>query len=193
MVKTSVQGMKREIFTVGHSTRTVDELAGALIAHGVRAVADIRRYPGSRRLPWFNADALAADLPRLGLQYWPFRQLGGRRRTTPQSVNGAWRNESFRGYADYMQTEEFVQALEDLMERARRTPSAIMCAEAVPWRCHRSLIADALLIRGWTVLDIYDAAKVSPHELTPFAKVRGTTIIYPAEPQATPMDQLFGS
>jgi uncharacterized protein (DUF488 family) len=167
------------IHTIGHSTRTLDELVQALRAWDVEAVADVRRFPASRRLPWFNDKSLAQSLPERGLQYWPFPALGGRRRPRADSPNSGWRNESFRGYADYMETEAFAEALESLMTQARDTSAALMCAEAVPWRCHRSLIADALLVRGWHVIDIFDAAKASPHKLTPFAHVRGLEITYP--------------
>ena len=170
------------LYTIGHSTRTLDELVAALQAHGVKAVADVRRFPASRRLPWFNDTSLARSLPERGLLYWPFPDLGGRRRALPDSPNGGWRNESFRGYADYMATQAFLGSLGSLAEKAGATPAAIMCAEAVPWRCHRSLIADAMLVRGWRVLDIFDAAKASPHKLTPFARVRGTAITYPPPP-----------
>ena len=162
-----------------------------LKGHGVEAVADVRRFPGSRRLPWFNADSLSVILPPVSIAYWPFPGLGGRRKATQDSANLGWRNESFRGYADYMQTPLFAEALNDLVSRAASKASALMCAEAVPWRCHRSLIADALLVRGWTVLDIYDQHTVKPHTLTPFARVDGLRISYPAAPeQAAP--SLFG-
>jgi uncharacterized protein (DUF488 family) len=167
------------LYTIGHSTRTLDALIEALQAHGVKAVADVRRFPGSRRLPWFNDRSLAGSLPEQGLLYWPFPDLGGRRRPLPDSPNAGWRNASFRGYADYMMSQSFLASLESLAEMARATPAAIMCAEAVPWRCHRSLIADAMLVRGWRVMDIFDAAKASPHKLTPFAQVRGMEITYP--------------
>ena len=180
------------IFTVGHSTRTLDDFVSLLLAHGVGAVADVRLIPKSRRHPHFRDDALAAELPTRGLQYLPFPALGGRRRPAKDSVNDAWRNESFRGYADYMQTPAFADALEKLIESARRTPTAVMCAEAVPWRCHRSLIADALLVRGWRVSDIMDPAKAPPHKLTPFAKVEGTRITYPAESLFSPDEGVRG-
>src|SRR5215469_15174773 len=150
-----------KLYTIGHSTRTLEELVEALRSHGVRAVADVRRFPGSRRLPWFAAENLAIALPKMELEYLPFLDLGGRRRTSTDSPNTGWRNASFRGYADYMQTPDFAVALDRLIEKASSGPTAIMCAEAVPWRCHRSLIADAMLIRGWEVLDIYDAKKAS--------------------------------
>jgi uncharacterized protein (DUF488 family) len=169
------------IYTVGHSTHTLEELVEMLKAHGVAGVADVRSIPRSRRGPQFNADALTVDLPKSGLAYHPFKDLGGRRHTLKDSINTAWRNASFRGYADYMQTEAFVDGLDRLMELAARTPLAMMCAEAVPWRCHRSLIGDALLVRGWTVLDIFSRTKATPHKLTPFARVRGRKITYPQE------------
>ena len=172
------------IHTIGHSTRTLEEFTSVLQAHGVKAIADVRRHPGSRRLPWFNTDSLAVTLRNSGLQYRPFPDLGGRRKPAAVSPNAGWRNLSFRGYADYMQTPAFTAALHRLMEVAIEIPTALMCAEAVPWRCHRSLIADALLVRGWSVSDIFDARKVSPHKLTPFAKVAGLDIIYPPEAPA---------
>ena len=180
-----------KLFTIGHSTRTLEEFAEAMLAHGVRAVADVRRFPGSRKLPWFGAHNMAVALPKLGLEYWPFPELGGRRKVLPDSPNSGWRNQNFRGYADYMQTPQFAAALERLIEKAKSIPTAIMCAEAVPWRCHRSLIADAMLIRGWNVLDIYDAKKIAAHKLTPFAKVNGTDIIYPAAENPAPEPELF--
>jgi uncharacterized protein (DUF488 family) len=169
------------IYTVGHSTRSLDELVELLKAHGVAGVADVRRFAGSRRLPHFNAENLAGELPRRGLAYVPCPLLGGRRKPSADSVNVGWRNASFRAYADYMQRPQFDEGLERLMDAARATPMAMMCAEAVPWRCHRSLIADALIVRGWTVMDVMSQTKATPHKLTPFARVEGTTITYPAE------------
>ena len=171
----------RTIYTVGHSTRTLDELVELLRAHGVRQIADVRRFAGSRRLPHFNAESLALELPNRDIAYLPCPNLGGRRKPIGDSINTGWRNESFRAYADYMQTPAFAEALADLMHAAQQTPTAMMCAEAVPWRCHRSLIADALLVRGWNVLDITSATKATPHKLTPFARVEGERITYPAE------------
>lgn len=179
--------MMKRIYTIGHSTRTLEELVEALRAHGVAAVADVRKYPGSRKMPWFGAQNLAATLPMMGLEYWPFTDLGGRRKALENSINSGWRHEAFRGYADYMQTPEFAEALDRLMEKAKSKPSAIMCAEAVPWRCHRSLIADALLVSGWEVMDIYDAKKTTAHKLTPFAHVEGKRVTYPAEATETPL------
>jgi uncharacterized protein (DUF488 family) len=171
----------RTAYTAGHSTRTLDELVAMLKAHGVMAVADVRRFAGSRRLPHFNAERLAVELPRRGLAYLPCPLLGGRRKPDPRSINLGWRNESFRAYADYMRTPLFLEGLDQLMGAAERTPTAMMCAEAAPWRCHRSLIADALLVRGWAVLDVMSATKATPHKLTPFAKVEGTVLTYPVE------------
>jgi uncharacterized protein (DUF488 family) len=184
MSKARPKKPKPTIFTIGHSTRTLEELIAILHAHGVKAVADVRLIPRSRRLPHFNDETLAKELPKSGIEYHPFKSLGGRRRPDKQSINLAWRNESFRGYADFMQTPAFAEALEELMTLARRTPTTTMCAEAVPWRCHRSLISDALLVRGWEVLDIMSATKVSPHKLPKFAEVDGTTVTYPAEVDA---------
>jgi uncharacterized protein (DUF488 family) len=167
------------IFTVGHSTRSAEDLAALLKAHGVEAVADVRLIPKSRRYPHFNAEQLARWLPEAGIEYVPFKQLGGRRRPVKDSPNTAWRNESFRGYADFMQTETFARALEELTALAARRPTATMCAEAVPWRCHRSLVSDALLVRGWRVLDITSPTKAAAHDMTPFAKVDGLRITYP--------------
>ena len=169
------------IFTIGHSTRTFEELVEILRAHGVKAVADVRLIPRSRRYPHFNDEALARELPRHGIAYISFQSLGGRKRPMKDSPNTGWRNDSFRGYADFMQTADFEAALHDLMEAAAKQPTATMCAEAVPWRCHRSLISDALLVRDWNVLDIYDAKKATPHKLTKFAKVEGTRVTYPPE------------
>jgi len=169
------------IFTIGHSTRTLEEFIELVSGHGVQAVADVRQYPRSRRLPHFNDDSLAQHLPKAGIKYVPLKALGGRRKTSADSINLGWRNESFRGYADFMQTPEFGVALNDLIELAARRPTAIMCAEAVPWRCHRSLIADALLIRGLNVLDILSPAAPKAHKLTPFAKVDGLQLTYPQE------------
>jgi uncharacterized protein (DUF488 family) len=170
---------KPVIFTVGHSTRPLEELVGILHAHGVKALADVRTVPRSRRHPHFNAESLADELPRVGIEYLPFRELGGLRKSRPDSINTGWRNGGFRGYADHMQTQEFAAAIASLITAAARRPTAIMCAEAVPWRCHRSLIADALLVRGWSVIDLYDEQVRKSHELTSFAVVDGHAVTYP--------------
>jgi len=170
------------IFTVGHSTRTLEELVALVKAHGVQAIADVRIFPRSRRYPHFNDDALTIELPRAGIAYLPFKSLGGHRKPKADSINVGWRNASFRGYADYMQTPTFATALDELMRAARERSTAIMCAEAVPWRCHRSLIADALVVRGWNVRDIMELKTARSHELPPFAVVVDlTTIEYRAD------------
>jgi uncharacterized protein (DUF488 family) len=176
----------RVLHTVGHSTRSLAELIALLEHHGVRAVADVRRFPRSRKYPHFNDDALASSLPAAGLGYLLLPALGGRRRPAADSVNVGWRNEGFRGYADHMQTAAFAEGLARLVALAEEVPTAVMCAEAVPWRCHRSLIADAMLVRGWEVLDITGDTPPRPHQLTKFARVVGTRITYPADIAAPP-------
>jgi len=171
----------KTLYTIGHSTRTLDELVDILKSHGVKVLADVRSIPKSRHVPQFNQDALKIDLPQRGIRYQPMAELGGRRHTRKDSPNTGWRNASFRGYADYMQTPEFEAGIEHLIKIATQSPTAIMCAEAVPWRCHRSLIGDAMLVRGWTVLDLMGVDKQPPHKLTPFAKVDGLEITYPTE------------
>lgn len=173
------------VFTVGHSTHPIDEFVDLLRTHGVELLADVRTIPKSRRNPQFGQDQLPASLNEADLRYEYFADLGGLRKTNKDSVNKAWRNESFRGYADYMQTLEFAAGIERLIELASGKVTAVMCAEAVPWRCHRSLIGDALLVRGIEVLDIMSPTSAKPHTLTSFAKVDGTTITYPPEQDAT--------
>ena len=187
--------MPPTLYTVGHSTRSLEDFVALLKGHGVAAVADVRRFPKSRKYPHFNDDALAVSLRAAGLGYAPVLALGGRRRTSADSPNTGWRNEGFRGYADYMLTPAFEQGLSQLAALAAETPTAMMCAEAVPWRCHRSLVADAMLVRGWRVLDITGNAAPSPHKLTKFAKVDGTRITYPTaevEPSGDNAPGLFG-
>ena len=168
------------VVTVGHSTRPIDEFVALLQAHGVQRVVDVRTVPRSRRNPQFGQDVLPGSLQGAGIGYVHLPGLGGLRRARPDSPNAGWRNASFRGYADYMQTPQFAAALERALELAGRERIALMCAEAVPWRCHRSLIADALLVRGIAAEDIASATRRTPHKLTPFARVRGTEITYPA-------------
>ena len=150
-----------------------------LKSHAIEAIADVRLIPKSRRHPQFADSFLAVELPRAGIEYLSFKSLGGLRRPMKDSPNTGWRNESFRGYADFLQTPAFETALGHLIDRARLQRVATMCAEAVPWRCHRSLISDALVVRGWRVLDIFDEKKVVPHALTSFARVDGLRITYP--------------
>lgn len=174
-------GLASAIFTVGHSTHLIDEFIRILEAHGIKQLVDVRTIPRSRRNPQFNAEALAASLNDAGIQYGHMAGLGGLRHPQRDSINTGWRNASFRGYADHMQTPAFQRDLQTLMELASSLRTTIMCAEAVPWRCHRSLIADALVARGIEVQEILTAAKSQPHKLTPFAKVEGTSVTYPGE------------
>ena len=167
------------VWTIGHSNRNFDDLVKALRTYGIKAVVDVRTVPQSRANPQFNRDELEAKLPEAGIAYSHAKDLGGLRHPTKDSPNSGWRNESFRGFADYMQTEDFRQALDRIIDQANATPTAIMCAETLPWRCHRSLIADALVVRGLDVVEIFDAAKSQPHKLTPFAVVDGDRITYP--------------
>jgi len=167
------------LYTVGHSTRAWEEFVELLRAHGVRQLADVRRFPGSRRHPHFNAEHLAGELPKAGIAYLPFVALGGRRKPRADSPNGGWHNEAFRGYADYTMTRAFKNALAELEREAARHVTAIMCAETLPWRCHRSLIANALLARGWDVRDIMSATSAKVHGLPPFARVVGGEVTYP--------------
>ncbi len=167
------------IFTIGHSTRTLQDFISVLQAHGVTRLVDVRTVPRSRHNPQFNKATLPASLRQFGLGYLHAPDLGGLRHALKDSVNMGWRNASFRGYADYMQTQEFERAIERLIGLAKKSRVAVMCAEAVPWRCHRSLIADALLVRGIKPEHIYSATNVKPHTLTPWAKRRGTKLTYP--------------
>jgi uncharacterized protein (DUF488 family) len=168
------------VYTVGHSTRPIDAFVALLAAHGVDVVADVRTVPRSRHNPQFAREALQASLAAHGIDYAGFPGLGGFRHARADSPNAGWRNASFRGYADYMQTPAFADSLARLLALAREHTVAAMCAEAVPWRCHRSLIADALLVRGVRVEEIVSELRADVHRLTPFARVEGTAITYPA-------------
>lgn len=176
------------IWTVGHSTRPIGEFTNLLRAHEICLLVDVRTVPRSRYNPQFNADTLAESLKEAGLVSLHMHALGGLRKARKDSINIGWRNASFRGYADYMQTDTFHRALEELMTYGTDMKTAIMCAEAVPWRCHRSLIADALVARGWEVRHILSQVKADEHRLTPFALVDGDTLVYPqpADPLAPP-------
>ena len=181
MTQSKTGKSRKEIFTVGHSTRPVADFIALLDAHGVRLLVDVRTIPRSRHNPQFNQDALRESLRKAHIGYRHMKGLGGLRHARKDSVNGAWRNASFRGYADYMQTEEFAENLERLEELAAERPAAVMCAEAVPWRCHRSLIADALLVRKWDVEELSSLTTTKAHTLTPWARVRGKHITYPPQ------------
>jgi len=169
------------IFTVGHSTLSSDQFVALLKAYGIERLADIRTVPRSRHNPQFNADVLAHSLAGERIEYVPMPGLGGLRHARKDSPNTGWRNESFRGYADYMQSPAFREALAALVQMGREKRTAIMCAEAVPWRCHRSLVADALNVRGVPAVEILSASSHRLHKLTPFARVDGTSITYPPE------------
>lgn len=169
----------RAVFTIGHSTRSIEDFVTLLETHGVEQLVDIRTIPRSRTNPQFNRDELPKSLERDRIGYLHMPSLGGLRHPRKDSPNTGWRNASFRGYADYMQTPGFDEALAKLMELAQKKQIAIMCAEAVPWRCHRSLVADALTARGVAVEHIMSATRRQPHQLTPFAKLEGAHVLYP--------------
>jgi uncharacterized protein (DUF488 family) len=170
----------KSIHTIGHSTHTIDEFIALLKHHRIKQLVDVRSIPKSRHCPQFNSDSLQESLEKAHIRYELIKKLGGRRHGRKDSVNLGWRNASFRGYADYMATPEFAEGLEELMRIARARQSAIMCAEAVPWRCHRSLIADAMALRRWTVREIISGAPAKLHKLTPFLKEADGQITYPA-------------
>jgi uncharacterized protein (DUF488 family) len=170
------------IWTIGHSTRAIDEFIALLKENEIKLLVDVRAWPGSKRYPQFNKDALAESLNAHGIRYEHFRELGGKRKSKPDSRNTAWRNASFRGYADYMETEQFQKGIERLLEVAAEAgPIAIMCAEAVWWRCHRSLVADYLKARGVKVLHILGANKVEPHPYTSAARIVNGELSYRPE------------
>ncbi|MGV3774667.1 MAG: DUF488 family protein [Verrucomicrobiales bacterium] len=172
-------GAESLIFTVGHSTRSLEEFVSLLQGHDVSRLVDVRTVPRSRTNPQFNRDTLPESLHRFGISYIHVPELGGLRKTNKDSPNGGWRNLSFRGYADHMMTAEFEVGLSQLIHWLPTERMALMCAEAVPWRCHRSMIADALIVRGIAVEELLSPAKRQPHKLTSFAKVDGTVITYP--------------
>jgi uncharacterized protein (DUF488 family) len=189
-IKKTVEGVEKStpkkgplplVMTIGHSTHTLDEFICLLQAHGVTCVIDVRTVPRSRHNPQFNQDTLPGSLKKARLDYVHLPGLGGLRHARHDSPNMGWQNVSFRGYADYMQTPEFEKAVDKLIELAKQDRIALMCAEAVPWRCHRSLIADALSVRGIRTEDIMSLTRRQLHSLTPFAQVRGTAITYPTE------------
>ena len=167
------------VFTVGHSNHTLDAFIALLRGAGVEGVADVRRYPGSRRSPWFAREALQGALPAEGIEYVHLEALGGRRAVVPGSPNGAWENAAFQGYADHMATPAFAAGLAELEGLAARTPTAVMCAEAPWWRCHRRLVADALVVRGHPVLHIGPDGRLTDHALTDFAVVEHSMLTYP--------------
>ncbi len=186
------------VMTIGHSTRSLEDFVEMLKAHGVERLIDIRTIPRSRHNPQFNGDSLPSALRAAGIEYRHMKELGGLRHPRKDSPNTGWRNAGFRGFADYMQTEAFAAALAALAEEARGHRIAIMCAEAVPWRCHRSLVADALAVRGVPVEHIMSKARRDSHHITPFAKVAGERITYPSDhltldDAAAPADLIQGA
>ena len=175
------------VFTIGHSTRTIQDFIRLLKAHDVQRVVDVRTIPRSRHNPQFNRDQLSPALHRARIHYRHMPELGGLRRARRDSTNTGWRNASFRGYADYMQTSAFREGLDRCIELAKLERVVLMCAESVPWRCHRSLIADALLVRGIEASEITSGIRTQPHVLATWARVIGTQVIYPAaRSRATP-------
>ncbi len=174
----------RTIWTIGHSTRPIEEFLGLLVGSRIAVIADVRSFPGSRKYPQYGREALAATLGAHRIDYHWLPALGGRRRVLPDSPNTAWRNASFRGYADYMSSEQFAQGLVQLLEVSGKAPAAMMCSEAVWWRCHRSMIADALCVRGIEVVHILDAKHRVVHPMTSAARVVGGALSYAAaEPE----------
>jgi uncharacterized protein (DUF488 family) len=171
--------MAPQILTIGHSTRSIEEFTRLLAAHQVQRLIDIRTIPQSRHNPQFGRDLLRPALRRIGIRYAHIAGLGGLRRPRPNSPNNGWRNAGFRGYADYMQTATFRRSLDRCIALAKDAQIVLMCAEAVPWRCHRSLVADALIVRGIAVSEITSGVRVRPHVLTPWAEVAGIEITYP--------------
>lgn len=175
------QGSDPVVYTLGHSTRPLDAFIAMLKAHAITRIVDVRTVPRSRHNPQFDRDTLPSSLADEGIGYEHVPGLGGFRRPHEGSLNTGWRNLSFRGYADYMQTPAFAEQLAELIVKARHERIALMCAEAVPWRCHRSLIADALVAHGLRVVEISSNTHSQIHRLTPFAVVRGTVVTYPLE------------
>jgi len=172
--------MPTAVYTIGYSTRTLEEFIEVLQAHAIATLVDIRTIPKSRHSPQFNQDSLKKSLQEKGIAYVHDKELGGLRKPKKDSINTGWRNASFRGFADYMQTREFVAAVRRLMQLARSGRIAIMCAEGNPFRCHRSLVADALRVRKVRVFHISSRTSAREHTLTPFAQVSGTKITYPS-------------
>lgn len=183
-VATAIQSgeLARVIWTVGHSTRPINTFLEVLATADIELLADVRRYPGSRRHPQFNQEALSASLSDAGIEYRHFVDLGGRRtKRAPDSPNTAWRVEAFNAYADHAQSPEFIASLNDLLELAATKRTAIMCSEALPQQCHRRIISDVLLARGWAVRHLLSPKRIEDHQLTPFACLDGAKVSYPAE------------
>jgi uncharacterized protein (DUF488 family) len=168
----------KQVWTIGHSTHPLEEFVAMLRSFDIEVVADIRSFPGSRRYPHFNKENLERSLPEHGFEYIHMKELGGRRKVKPDSVNTGWRHPAFRGYADYMETAEFRAAIEELIDLAGKKRTAYMCSEAVWWRCHRSMISDYLKLKGWTVQHIMSVGKTQEHRYTQPAKIVNGELIY---------------
>ncbi len=180
------------VYTIGHSTRSGRDVINLLKKEGIKAVIDVRSVPRSAFNPQFNSDIFPGELSKEGIEYIYMKGLGGLRKPEKDSVNTGWNNASFRGFADYMQTPEFEQNIEELLKTASQKKVAIMCAEAVPWRCHRLLISDALTVRGVKVEHIMGVKGLQAHELTPFLKAEGTKLTYPGGEMAGPGEAIAG-
>lgn len=174
-------GTNLTIWTIGHSTRSFGEFADLLAEHRIELLADVRRFPVSRRVPWTTKEALAQALEERKIAYEHLEALGGYRSPRPNDGNQGWRNTTFRGYADHMSSPEFIAALNRLVLRAAEERTAVMCAEALPWKCHRTLLSDSLLARGARVVHILSPGKTQEHRLTSFAKVHGNQVSYPGQ------------
>jgi len=172
-------GSNQTLWTIGHSTRSFEEFLALLEEYRIRLLADVRHFPGSQRVPWTAKVSLARALSDQGIAYEHFEDLGGFRKASQDSTNTAWRNGGFRGYADYMASPEFSAGLDRLIAVSRESRTAIMCAEALPWKCHRRLLSDALVARGIRVIHILASGKTQDHRLTTFARVHGTRVTYP--------------
>jgi len=170
--------MKQEVWTIGHSTHTLEEFVDMLLSFEIEVVVDIRSFPGSRRYPQFNKENLEQSLPGLGFEYIHLLDLGGRRKVMPDSINTNWRHPAFRGYADYMQTDEFKKGIKELIEIASEKRTAYMCSEAVWWRCHRSMVSDYLKLKGWTVMHIMAPGKAEEHPYTQPARISNGKLLY---------------
>jgi uncharacterized protein (DUF488 family) len=177
------EGGPRTIRTVGHSNKSLEDFLSILKTHGIARILDVRRYPKSRKWPHFDAAALSESLPEAGVDYVGLPHLGGRRRARPDSPHVAWRDDSFRGFADFMDTPEFGAGLAEVERLASEMPSALLCAEALPWKCHRSLIADALVARGWEARDVLSEKEARPHRIPKFARVEAKRVIYDVVPE----------
>lgn len=173
-----MQSAQKTVYTIGHSTRTLEAFLAMLQSFGVTLLVDVRHFPGSRKYPHFGKEALMQSLPGAGIQYLHLEALGGRRKAAPDSINTAWRHQAFKGYADYMETTAFQQGMQHLEDLAVKAPTAYMCSEAVWWRCHRSMISDYLKVKGWNVQHIMELSKSKEHPFTAPAKVVDGKLFY---------------